>query len=46
MRAENDGCRCPAEQLNGKRFAKNWLENLLVATTAVPKRKKPPLKTA
>jgi hypothetical protein len=45
-RAENDGCRCPAERLNGKRYAENWLENLLVATSAVPKRKKPPLKTA
>ena len=41
-RAENDGCRCPAERLNGKRYAENWLENLLVATSAVPKRKKPP----
>ena len=45
-RAENDGCRCPAERLNGKRYAENWLENLLVATSAVPRRKKPPLKTA
>jgi hypothetical protein len=42
-RAENEGCRCPAERLNGKRYADNWLENLLVATSAVPKRKKPPL---
>jgi len=37
---------CPVERLNGKRYADNWLENLLVATSAVPKRKKPPLKTA
>jgi len=34
-----------AEHLNKKRYADNWLENLLVATSAVPKRKKPPLKT-
>ena len=45
-RAENKGYRCPAERLNGKRYADNWLENLLVATSVVPKRKKPPLKTA
>ena len=45
-RAENKGCRCPAERLNSKRYADNWLENLLVATSAVPKRKTPPLKTA
>jgi hypothetical protein len=44
--AENDGCRCPAERLNGKRYAENWLENLLVATSAKKKKKKPPLKTA
>ena len=25
------GQRCPAERLNGKRYAKNWLENLLVS---------------
>ena len=43
--AENNGYRCPAERLNGKRYADNWLENLLVATSAVPK-KRPPLKTA
>ena len=42
-RAGNEGYRCPAERLNGKRYAENWLENLLVATSAVPKRKKPPL---
>jgi len=42
-RAKNGGYRCPAERLNGKRYADNWLENLLVATSAVPKRKKPPL---
>jgi len=39
---ENDGYRCPAERLNRKRYADNWLENLLVATSAVPK-KIPPL---
>lgn len=43
---KNAGVRCPAERLNGKRYADNWLENLLVATSAVPKPKKPPLKTA
>jgi len=45
-RSENKGYRCPAERLNEKRYADSWLENLLVATSAVPKRKKPPLKTA
>jgi hypothetical protein len=25
------GQRCPAERLNGKRYAQNWLENLLVS---------------
>jgi hypothetical protein len=25
------GQRCPAERLNGKRYAENWLENLLVS---------------
>ena len=44
-RTENDGDRCPAERLNGKRYAENWLENLLAATYDVPKRK-PPQKTA
>lgn len=34
---DNGGCRCPAERLNGKRYAENWLENLLIATSAVPK---------
>jgi len=37
-RAENDGYRCPAERLNGKRYADNWLENLLVATSDVQNR--------
>jgi hypothetical protein len=41
----NGDCRCPAERLNGKRYAENWLENLLVATSAVPKAK-PPLNPA
>jgi hypothetical protein len=41
-RKANGGCRCPAERLNGKRYTENWLENLLVATSAVPQ-KKPPL---
>ena len=29
----NGGARCPAERLNGKRYADCWLENLLVATS-------------
>ena len=41
-RKENGGHRCPAERLNGKRYAVCWLENLLVATSAVPKTKPPP----
>ena len=41
----NGGGRCPAERLNDKRYADNWLENLSVVTSAVPKRK-PPLKAA
>ena len=40
-REANEGYRCPAERLNGKRYAEDWLENLLVATSAVPKRKPP-----
>jgi hypothetical protein len=40
-REANGGARCPAERLNGKRYAENWLENLLVATSAVPKTKPP-----
>jgi hypothetical protein len=40
-RKENDGYRCPAERLNGKRYADCWLENLLVATSAVPRKKTP-----
>ena len=39
-RADNEGFRCPAERLNGKRYADCWLENLLVATSATQKRKK------
>jgi len=35
----NAGSRCPAERLNGKRYADDWLENLLVATSAVARRK-------
>jgi hypothetical protein len=27
------GQRCPAERLNGKRYAENWLENLLVSAS-------------
>ena len=42
----NEGYRCPAERLNGSRYADNWLENLLVATSAVPRGKKPPLNPA
>lgn len=36
----NGGARCPAERLNGKRYADCWLENLLVATSAVQNTKK------
>jgi hypothetical protein len=28
---KHHGQRCPAERLNGKRYANNWLENLLVS---------------
>lgn len=28
---KHQGQRCPAERLNGKRYADNWLENLLVS---------------
>ena len=28
---KHQGRRCPAERLNGKRYAENWLENLLVS---------------
>ena len=28
---KHHGQRCPAERLNGKRYAENWLENLLVS---------------
>jgi hypothetical protein len=41
--AENDGARCPAERLNGKRYADCWLTNLLVATS-IGGTKKLPLK--
>jgi hypothetical protein len=30
------GQACPAERLNGKRYADNWLENLLVAGSSLP----------
>jgi len=40
-KSRNEGYRCPAERLNGKRYAEDWLENLLVATSAVQKRKPP-----
>lgn len=43
-RKKNGGSRCAAERLNGKRYADNWLENLLIATSAVPKM--PPLNPA
>lgn len=29
----NEGASCPAERLNGKRYADNWLENLLIAAS-------------
>jgi hypothetical protein len=28
---KHHGRQCPAERLNGKRYAENWLENLLVS---------------
>ena len=43
---DNNGYRCPAERLNGKRYAECWLENLLVATSAGQKTKSTPKKTA
>ncbi|MCI5177908.1 MAG: hypothetical protein D3911_01040 [Candidatus Electrothrix sp. AW3_4] len=30
---KHQGKTCPAERLNGKRYADNWLENLLVSAT-------------
>ena len=41
---DNEGTQCPAERLNGKRYAENWLENLLIAaslngTKALPKKR-------
>ena len=29
----NNGSACPAERLNKKRYAENWLENLLIAAS-------------
>jgi hypothetical protein len=45
-RKANEGYRCPAERLNDKRYADCWLENLLVATSAVQRGKKQPLNPA
>ena len=32
-RKNNNGSACPAERLNKKRYAENWLENLLIAAS-------------
>jgi len=40
--AKNEGYRCPAERLNGKRYADNRLENLLVAGRIAPWMSQPP----
>jgi hypothetical protein len=37
----NAGHRCPAERLNDKRYADDWLQNLIVATSN-RKKKRPP----
>ena len=37
----NDGARCPAERLNGKRYSDCWLTNLLVATSLGGSKKTP-----
>jgi hypothetical protein len=34
---DNDGAKCPAERLNKKRYADNWLQNLLSATSGTTK---------
>ena len=39
---DNDGATCPAERLNGKRYAENWLENLLTAASLGGTKKLPP----
>jgi hypothetical protein len=39
--AANDGANCPAERLNGKRYAECWLENLLVATSLAGTKRPP-----
>ncbi|MDR2755436.1 MAG: hypothetical protein LBC20_06985, partial [Planctomycetaceae bacterium] len=33
--------QCPAEKLNKKRYHKNWLQNLLIATSNARKKKTP-----
>lgn len=38
---DNDGAKCHAEQLNKKRYADNWFENLLVATSLARIKKRP-----
>ena len=37
----NEGANCPAERLNGKRYADCWLTNLLVATSLAGTKKLP-----
>jgi hypothetical protein len=32
-REANGGTQCPAERINGKRYAENWLQNLLIAAS-------------
>jgi hypothetical protein len=34
----NNGQHCPAEKLNKKRYHKNWLQNLLIATSNARKK--------
>jgi hypothetical protein len=40
--SENEGARCPAERLNGKRYSDCWLANLLVAASLGGTKKMPP----
>lgn len=35
-RKDNKNFRCPAERFNEKRYAEDWLENLIVATSCAP----------
>lgn len=40
---KNEGASCPAERLNGKRYADCWLENLLVAASLAGTKNLPPI---